>query len=185
MKTSSKTLSARLTRRKDVYLYVRWGAFIFLFGCLTAILITLLTDVNDTAFMVAIGFGYIILMIILLVAAVLMVLAMRTFVRIVSRLSDRGDLNQSFYWAQVTFVVLLGVVWLSQGFFLAFHFKDTDSYDPIRYIVILDGIGFVVCLCSFLIMARILFKSSKVQRVYAGESDVLQSNMSLLAYLRY
>ena len=90
---------------------------------MAAILITLLTEVNDTAFMYVILFGYIILMIILLVAAVLMVLAMRTFVRIVSRLSDRGDLNQSFYWAQVTFVVLLGIVWLSQGFFLAFHFK--------------------------------------------------------------
>ena len=97
-----------------------------------------------------------------LLTAVLMVSATRTFVKIVSHPFDRRDLSLCFVWTQVTCVILLDIVWICQGFFLAFHLEDYYSYGPTRNIVILDGLSFIVCLGFFLIMAFVIYQSSKI-----------------------
>ena len=168
-----QSLWESVAERKRFYFYLRWGVLAFLSASVTAICVTLCVAViGHGVFLFVISFGYVILTVIVLLTAVLMLLAMRTFINIVSRLSDRRNFNQCFVWAQITCVVMLGIVWLSQGLFVAFHLWDFFSYDSIRYIVILDGLSFIVCLGSFLTMAFAILKSTQVQCTYTEDSEV-------------
>ena len=89
-----------------------------------------------------------------------MVLALRTFVRIVSNSSSKESLNRCFVWLQVSCVILLSAIWLFHGIFLISLGVDSDDYWPVESLLIMDIIGFFACFLFFIVMARVLLKSS-------------------------
>ena len=50
-------------------------------------------------------------------------------------------------------------------------------------ILVLDSIGFFTCFLFFMIMAKVIYKSTKVQRNNVDGEDLSQT-VSLMAYLR-
>ena len=65
--------------------------------------------------------------------------------------------------------------------FLRYYTNLTD-YGPFRNVVIIDITGFVANLFNFLIVAYVLYKSSKV--VGLKHDPILKQDVSLLAYMR-
>lgn len=63
------------------------------------------------------------------------------------------------------------------------HYFDYNDYEPVKMILLMDIIGFFTCFLFFMIMAKVIYKSSQVQRNHTCSED-LQKNVSLVAYMR-
>ena len=133
IRASTHTLTKRLKQRKASYLYLRWLVFALLVICMMAVTIVMcITSIGALEYQIIIATTYGLLMLLIVVVGALMVWALRIFVRVVSHLSQRFNLNHCFVWLQVSCIFLLALVWMSQGIFLGEHFKDFDDYGPIR-----------------------------------------------------
>ena len=66
------------------------------------------------------------------------------------------------------------------------HIKDYDNYLYVRNAFIADAVGFSISLFNFMIIARIIYKSSKIVRERSESSDELvRSHLTLIAFMRY
>ena len=187
---SSSPISVRLSKRKKIYKWVSWGVFMVLVAILATIMSLMCVtnkknDITENAYsgVRVIGACFIILTLLSIAIGVLMVLALRTFVKVVKNSSQRDSLNQCFVWLQVICVLLLGALWCGCGYFLIRHYKSYRSYEPVKMIMILESIGFFACFLFFMIMAKVIYKSSQVQRNRLDAEDECQK-VSLMAYMR-
>ena len=74
-------------------------------------------------------------------------------------------------------------VFLAEGFYFTSNFDEIiNSYDIVRKIIVLDGVGFVAILLNFMVIAAVIYKSSKV--VGLRQDPLLREDVSLLSYMR-
>ena len=113
-RSKAGSLTSQLSKRKNRYRCIRWTVFLVLTICLAAVAIILcVTTETEKTFVIIIGAAYGILTVFEIAVGVLMVLALRTFVKVVNNSSSREGLNHWFVWMQVICVLLLGAIWFS------------------------------------------------------------------------
>ena len=151
-------------KRKDWFRCVRWAIALLLLACLFILATWLFIDSQEPkAFKIILIITYGILSVYMVTVSVLMVLALRIFVKLLSRSPSRNDLNYCFVWLQVCCVLILSLVWVGHGVFLIYGAtQDFDDYLATYITVLLDMVGTICCFFFFLIMARIMFKTSQV-----------------------
>ena len=134
---------------------MRWVIFLLLLACLFTICTWLFIDSqNWQAFKIIFVTAYGILSMFMVTVSVVLVLALHTFVKLLSRSPSRNDLNYCFVWLQVCCVVILSLVWISQCVFMIYGaLHDFDDYLATYITVLLDLIGTICCFLFFLIMA--------------------------------
>lgn len=172
-----------LTRsRKRTCKMFRWCIFILIFlaQSLESISFAFYDILNDNVARVLFGIGFSVLCIVIVAITVLMALALYKFIKIVSRTSrSKRDLN---FWGtvlQIFSLIVWTVAWIAEGVIILDRSQNLHEYEPFRNAVIIDAVGQVVNLFYFIIIAYVIYKSSKV---FGGKNDpILQSNVSLLA----
>ena len=110
--------------------------------------------VREKALNIIIVITYSYLSILTIVVGVLMILALRTFVKVVKSSPIKKNLNNCFIFVQILCLILLGLVWLSQGIFILHGVRnDFDNFKATYIMVICDMIGFFASMSFFMIMA--------------------------------
>ena len=73
--------------------------------------------------------------------------------------------------------------WIATGVIFTHFYSNLDEgYEPLQKVIIIDIVSFVANLFVFMIMAYVLYKSSK--NVSRPHDPVLKQDVSLLAYMR-
>ena len=76
--------------------------------------------------------------------------------------------------------------WVCEEIYFILHIIDYNNYQYVRNAIIADAVGFLISLFNFMIIARIIYKSSKIARERSESSDELVRNhMTLIAFMRY
>lgn len=122
----------------------------------------------------AVSFCYTSSLIVLI--TVLLALALAKFIKIVSKVKARRDMNTCFIFLQVIALVVWSILWIIEGVYFIKHYKHFGKFEPVRNVVIADAVGIVTNLLNFAIVALVIYRSSSAVN--------LNENLSLIAYLQ-
>ena len=87
---------------------------------------------------------------------------------------------------QVFGVLCWWINWVIEEVWFILHTVDYNEYSYVRNVIINDAVGFPISVFNFMIIARIIHKSSKIARERTESSDELvRSHMTLIAFMRY
>ena len=150
--------------RKRRYKILRWVVFlcIVLFSVSETVVIGIGNQRKDvTLTITAVSYGMLTLL--LIVIGVMMIVGLRKFIRIVSRMKPGSNdlLNRKFIYMQLIALFVWMLIWIFDGLFWTLHYANYQSFGPLRSVLIVDGISFMMTFFNFLIIARVIYRSSK------------------------
>ena len=124
------------------------------------------------------GIGYAIIAVIIMAMAILIALALYLFISIVSQTPQfKRDLNVTPIVLQIIGLVAWTATWVAEGALFLIYYR-AQTYKVYRNVVIIDTVSFIMNLDIFMIVAYVLFKSSK------AVNPKLRQDVSLRAYVR-
>ena len=173
-----------MTRKRKVnFLIFRWAIFLLIIVANIFVAISYDNHLSEKICETFLLVGWIYLVLQIVVILVLMAISLHKFVKAVSKLGGQGNINRSYIIVQILGLFVWTSTWIVEGIALLSHYKQLyREYPPMRNIVIYDGISFFANLFNFMIIAVVIYKSSKV--VCPKHDPYLKQDFSLLAYLR-
>ena len=181
--TSSASIKSRSSQsgRK----FFRWVVFIIIFAAQTleSMSIAFNSLLEDKLQKVLYGIGFTVLSLLICAITILMAFAFYKFIKIVSRTSrSKRDINLVGTLVQIFSLIVWSSTWVAEGIIILEKAKEENAQAAYRTAEIIDGVGEIANLINFMIIAFVIYKSSKV---FGDKHDeILRSNLSLLAYLR-
>ena len=128
------------------------------------------------------GIGYAIIAVVISAIAGLIALALYMFISIVRHTPHlKQDLNFTPIVFQIIGLVAWTATWLGEGALFLMYYRS-QTYKVYRNVVIIDAVSFIMNLDIFMIVAYVLFKSSRA--VGLKHDPELNQDVSLLAYMR-
>ena len=130
-------------------------------------------------------YGFAIISIMIVVITTLISMSLYRFVRLVSGIGgeNKYELNIFPVLLQILGLLIWTGGWIATGVIFTHFYSNLDEgYEPLRKVIIIDIVSFVANLFVFMIMAYVLYKSSK--NVIRPHDPALKQDVSLLVYMR-
>lgn len=176
--------NAQMTKsRKLNWLIFRWLIFLCIATAQLLIILSFMRGVSPEVGESLLLVGVISLSILMLAIMVLMTSALYKFIKIVKQIQEQESLNRCYIiWQLLALFVWTVVISTEAIIFVKNYNKIEDQYVVVRNIIIVDGIGLVATLLNFLVIASVIYKSSKVVKL--KQDPIVKQDVSLLSYLR-
>ena len=91
-----------------------------------------------------------------------MAIGLFKFIRIVSRMHEKRHLNQCVIFVQILGIIVWSIAWIFQGWFYFKYYTTLEQYAPFKNILITDCVTFGATFINVMIIAVVLYQSSKV-----------------------
>ena len=179
--SDDQKVSKMTKTRKVNFLIFRWIIFFCIIGAnvVLAVCTTRLQNGMDDIIckVVWVCLGLVTVIIMLLLAV-----SLYKFVKVVKKLGGQGNINQSFIVVQILGLIIWIGSWTIEGIYFFRFVKGANEYKRILLILVFNSVTLVANLLNFIIIAVVVYKSSKV--IQLNHDPALKEDVSLLAYLR-
>lgn len=173
---------SKMTKTRKVnFLIFRWAFFLLIIGAniILALCLTRLdTPFDDTISKVA----WVCLGLLTVLIMILLAVSLLKFVKVVKRLGGQDNVNQSFVGVQIVGLIIWIGSWTIEGIYFFRFATGANEYKRILLILVFNSVTLVANLFNFIIIAVVIYKSSKV--IQLNHDPALNEDVSLLAYLR-
>lgn len=172
----------RLRSRKRTYTLIRYIIFgLLVVSQILECISSIDTQMDKTLSIIMYSVGFSIISVVIMAMTTLIAMALYMFIKIVSHTQEKQDMNITAIVLGIIGLFGWTITWLFEGVIFLLFYRSKD-YKPFRNVVIIDTISFVMNLEIFLIIAYVIYRTSKV--VSQKHDPILKQDVSLLAYMR-